>query len=577
MPLRLLAVALLLAATRPAAGEGVAVLVNRSDRDVSCTASTADGRALPVTVARGDLAVLRVRGATTLSFLSSGKPKTLSVPECSVCAFGGRGGELRPEPLFTAKAAAPTEPSGALTQPVVGLPVKILVDDREPSVRAVWEARLRKRVAAASEVLEHHCRVRLEVVAVGTWKSSPEAKDYGAQLTDFERKVPARPARLVIGFSSRALVRDPSAPFTAATPVPLRSHILIGEWYSLAEFQRLEVLLHELGHHFGAVHSPEAETVMRITPGDARSMQRDFRIGYDPLNALAMNLVAAEAGPRTRKLGALAPATRARLAEIYKTAARLQPEDPTPEKYLGFLDDVRGSRPARTPDPLVDGARAVVAAAVAAAEDAAEQELGGDRLTERCVRSAAAAAARLPEAQRVPAFLLGTAVALDTSDLLRKAATTRGLWERVEDDDEREERLKMVTRPTLHGSHRVARHYFVAGAMTAIAGARSAEPGGIVQDLFAAEPAGGFSFADLAAELSGAALARSLTEDPARLGSVAAGFTAAGYVASPAGLEESLSRDEFNRRYGSVTDERFRGREAEVRRRVSDLAAQKSN
>ena len=176
----------------------------------------------------------------------------------------------------------------------------------------------------------------------------------------------------------------------------------------------------------------------------------------------------------------------------------------------------------------------------------------------------------------MPAFLLGLAVALDTSDVFRKATPTRGLWQRVESDDERTERLKVVGQPTLHGRHVLARHFAAAAALTAVAGSKAAEPGGLVYELFDVETAGAFGFAELAAELSGAALARALADDPNRLSAVATSFAVADYVASPEGLEHGLSREEFGRRYGSFTDERFRQREGEVRRRVAELPAFKS-
>jgi hypothetical protein len=581
---RLFAIAVLLAVARPAAGSGVVVLANRTARDVTCTATAADGPPRRVSVPRGDVTVLTVAGSTTVSYVSDNRLQSARLEQGSVSAFVPAVDGISLESLLsTAPArAAPAagDAQGMVAPPgMLVLPVKVLVDGQEPAVRAVWEARLRKRVAAASEVLEHHCGVRLEVAAVGTWNSSAEARDFATQLADFERKVPARAGQLAIGFSSRPLPPDPSTPYIAALPMPLRPHILIGEWFPLGETQRLEVLLHELGHYLGAVHTKEGDSVMRLTPGDGRSVAKNFHIGYDPLNTLAMNLVAREAlRPRAgvRKLGAVSQPTRSQLAQLYKEAARLMSDDSTPEKFLRLLDDVPPARPARAPDPMFDGARGVVAAVVAAADDAADARLSGDRVTELYVRAAAAAAGKLPEAQRVPAFLLGLAVALDTSELLRKAAPTQRLWGRVEYDDEREERLKQIGQPTLHGSQSLTRHFAVAAALTAVAGSKAADTGGIVRDLFDGEAGSSFNFAEFAAEQSGAALARALTDDPGRLSAVAAAFTVADYVASPAGLDDALSRDEFGRRYGSYTDDRFRQREADVRRRVAELPANKS-
>jgi hypothetical protein len=58
----------------------------------------------------------------------------------------------------------------------------------------------------------------------------------------------------------------------------------------------LELLVHELGHFFGAAHSPETNSVMRPLLADKQANSTRFRIGFDPLNALAMNLVTEEMG-----------------------------------------------------------------------------------------------------------------------------------------------------------------------------------------------------------------------------------------------------------------------------------------
>jgi hypothetical protein len=585
MPGRLLAAALLLALTRTAAGGGPIVLANHAERDVTGTVTAADGPPQRLAIARGDITILTVSGATTVSYLSADRLQTVRVPEGSVYAFSTGVEGLMLEPLYIGPAPrglAKGVAEGVVPPPtVVTVTVKLLVDDQEPAVRdgpTGWEARLRKRIGAVSTVLEQQCRVRLDVTAVGTWDSSGTARDFAAQLSDFEQRVPTRPAALAIGFTSRPLPREGNANLVAALPVPLQTHVLIGEWLPLAEAQRQEVLLHELGHYLGAVHSKDADSAMRLNPGDGRSTAKSFRIGFDPLNALAINLVAREAlrPPPLRKLGSLTPGTRAQLAQIYKEQVRLLPDDPTADKFLRLLDEVAPQRPTRTADPLVSGARTVVAAILSAADAAAELRLSGDQWTEYCTRAAAAEAGKLPEAERVPAFLLGLAVALDTADVFRKLAPTRGLWQRVESDEERAERLKVVGQPTVHGKHAFTRHFTAAAALTAVAGSKAADPGGLVHELFDAEGAGGFGFAELAVDLSGAALARALAENPTRLAEVAKSFTVADYVASPEGLEFGLSRDEFARRYGSLSDERFRQREGEVRRRVAELPAFKS-
>src|SRR5947208_3622293 len=127
-------------------------------------------------------------------------------------------------------------------------------------------------------------------------------------------------------------------------------------------------------------------------------------------------------------------------------------------------------------DVPVAGARTVVAAIVGAAKENARRPAPrkGDELTEYYVRAAAGAAAKLPEAQRAPAFLLGIGVALDTSALLRKAPGTGVLWKKVESDAERAQRLKVIGQPTMYGRHDLTKHFVVSAALTASHGARAA-------------------------------------------------------------------------------------------------------
>jgi hypothetical protein len=578
---------LLLAASQLAVAAAPVVIANHTGKDIVATVSAVSDRPQRVTVDRRDFTVLTVSGGATVSFISDGRLQTTRIEEGCAYAFNPDAGAVKLEPLYDVPAPrgahAKDQKQGAIApRPVATLTIKLLVDRLEPAVRAGpngWENRLRKRVAAASEVLERQCHVRLEVVAVDVWDTSANARDLAGQMSDFESSVPTRPAQLAIGFFSRVLAADATGRVAAPPAVPLGSHILIDEGMPLAESQRLEVLVHELGHLLGAVHTKDAESVMRLSPGDGRSTMKGFRIGFDPLNALAINLVAAEAmkSPPVRKLGALSASTRRQLTDLYKEMARQMPEDQAVERYLRLLDDVPPPRqPNRAAsDPLIGGARTVVAAIVSATEVANELGMTGDRVTEHCVRAAAAAAGKLPEEQRVSAFLLGLAVAFDTSDQLRKAETTRGLWLKVENDDERRERLKMIGQPTLQGRHRLARHFVVAAALTSIAGAKAADPGGIVSELFDSESSGAFSFSEMAVELAGAAFARSLSESPGRLESIAGTFSIADYTPPLSELDDAISRDEFNRRFGSYTDERFRTRETEIRRRISELPAHK--
>src|SRR5204863_2878988 len=97
---------------------------------------------------------------------------------------------------------------------------------------------------------------------------------------------------------------------------------------------RLEVLLHELGHYFGAAHSAEGDSAMRPLLGTSLPTREDRAPKFDPVSTLIMNLVAEEAfeGGVTQ-LSKLSLATRDRLREVYTELGRALPNDPTPGQY----------------------------------------------------------------------------------------------------------------------------------------------------------------------------------------------------------------------------------------------------
>jgi hypothetical protein len=239
-------------------------------------------------------------------------------------------------------------------------------------------------------------------------------------------------------------------------------------------------------------------------------------------------------------------------------------------------DDNPSAKPDR--DTLLKSARPVVAAIVAAGRENSRRPTPrkGDELTEYYVRAAAVAARRLPEKQRVPALLLALGVALDRDSLMRKNPVTAIPWRRVESDAERTERLKVLGTPTCHKRHDLAQHFAVSAALTALLGARAAETAGLLKELLDAEPGGsGFSFADLAADLSGVAFAQRLLDDPARLAGIEKRFTVAAFVVPPRGLTEDLTIEQFTKQYGGVRDARFRKELETLRKKVRALPGHK--
>jgi hypothetical protein len=581
----------------------VVVVANRTPDEVRFTLACPPGQAKHYAVDSGDLVAVPVTGDAEITYSSGKKRQGFRVDPNAVYYFAGRSAEelnLHEVDFSGSRDKRPADkpaprreppPADSKAAATVTIPVKILVDQGERTVQRAWEQRLRKRVQAASDILEHHCRVKLEVVAAGTWESDDSHTELAQLLHDFEEKVKPGRARLAIGFSSQKPVqRGPD--HLGATQLPLHTHIIVREAGVRSEPERLEVLLHELGHFLGAAHSSEPTSVMRPKLGDRKALARRFRIGFDPVNTLVMNLVAD--GLRShgaKSLLGLSPAAKQRLGQVYAEIERAMPEDPTPGKYLAQLGQVGQPGEAAVPvipelprsEALVENTRAIVAAVVQAAErnqrrpartdaDAkAPFRLGGDELTDYYFREAAAVAERLAREHAVRAYLLGLAVALDDSSFLRKSPVTAELWSAVEPDEERKHRLEVLGAPAMRGHRDWAQHFTVSAALTLLWGAKSAEAAGLLKEVLDARGDGGFSFTDLSADLSGVAFANRLRSSPDLLGDLTATFTVTDYLPDAAGLRDGLSAEDFAKDYGSLQDDRFLAQQEAIRKRILAL------
>lgn len=225
-------------------------------------------------------------------------------------------------------------------------------------------------------------------------------------------------------------------------------------------------------------------------------------------------------------------------------------------------------------EKLVPDARTVLAAVVEAAKENRRRKkpIAGDELTAVYLKAAAAAARKLPDGRGGPAFALAVGVGLDTSALMRKNPVVAGTWRKVETDAERKARLEVLGEPTMHARHDLAQHFGVSMGLTAVLGEKRAESAGILKELLDAQDGGsGFSFADLAADFAGIALAKRVIDKPELLEGVEKGFAVKDYVPPPKGYAEGLTTAEFEKRYGGVRDERFRKARDEIVSRVQGL------
>ncbi len=486
---------------------------------------------------------------------------------------GESAASVSPDKAVPGRDEQPAELAETPGEPGTGvIPVKILVDNREPTPRTAWEPRLRKRIERVSDLLQSQSGLRLNIVAVETWESGDQPVNFQQGLADFRQRVGPQPGRLAIGFTGR-YQRDAGRVDLGSTHGMLQSHILIREWAeAMSEPERDEVLLHEVGHYLGAVHSPDPGSVMRPMLADDKAIRRTFQIGFDPVNALIINLVAEEIrSHEVETVADLSPATRQRLWEIYGALAKAVPNDKSARQFqfqLGAAGDT----------PLVQATRLVVREVRRAAKsrqlggEPAAGRLSADELTEFYVHRAATIAMTLPADVAPSALVLGLGIALDDTDTLRRTSLTRTFCQRVETEQERQERHGVLGQPMLRGRRDLAQHFFLSAYLTAIVGAPAAESAGLAKEIADSRTPSGFSYRDLAADLAGIEFARRLLAGSLTLPEVASRFTVADRMPAVDDLPEGLPWHDISRQLlGSDT-----GSVAhycrEIRRRIGVLS-----
>jgi len=217
--------------------------------------------------------------------------------------------------------------------------VKLCVDEEEPARERAWKLRLRTRLNNASKILERHTGVKLSVLGYSVWRSNNSTNKLQESLKEFAREVSPKPAHIVIGFSSQYRFTR-GRHLMGGIQGPLSSHILIRESNPrVSETERLEVLVHELGHFFGAGHRRDKNSVMRTTLGDGRVRRPGFRIDFDRNNAAVIRIIAREiADRRVRNFGQLSASALTKLKPHFVRLARELPDDQGVFRRLQIVD-----------------------------------------------------------------------------------------------------------------------------------------------------------------------------------------------------------------------------------------------
>jgi hypothetical protein len=426
--------------------------------------------------------------------------------------------------------------------------------------------------------LEQYCRVGLRVVAVDTWNSDNATNDFIASLGEFEREVKPFPGRLAIGFTSQwEVVRGRM--HMAGTRGPLHTHILVREANPhIGEAERLEFLLHELGHYLGAAHSPERDSVMRPVLGDKQAGRVAFRIRFDPVNALVIAMVGEEMRRRGAvKLADVSNDTKRRLQQIYTELSRSLPNDSAGQHYVQMMSSSTANTPLegsarRVLQEIVRSAVSNRARPIARGDSSgANSRLAADDLTAYYVRRAAGAADQLPDEVAPRAFLISLGMGMDRSGLLAKLPGSANLAQLIEPTSERTIRLTMLGDPTLRGRADLTEHFFGSAFLTATMGGDAARAAGLTKELLDAHGASGFSFADIAADRAGVRFAEGILSGKFKLNLLARGFSVDTFMPEIEGLPEGLTAVEVASQFGTKSDARFLKQLRAIDQRIGHL------
>jgi hypothetical protein len=578
-----------------AANADLIVFANRTPGQVRAEVQPITGLKTNLTLGPDDVVPVYLDGRANVTFNTGRETKRYLLDSNCAYYFGRvKDGLLDLQKIGLGEDASSIEgralPGSPTAAPIV-IPVKLLVDEDEPARRPMWERRLRDRIAAASAVLDKYCNVQLKVVAVDTWNSDDATSDFFESLGELEREVNPFPGRLVIAFTSQYQAAR-GRTHMAGTRGILHSHILVREWSrTMTEPERLELLVHELGHHLGAAHSPEPTSVMRPVLGNSQSVGTNFRIRFDPVNTLTMGLIAEELRRRKiQSVRSLSPGTRQRLNQIYKALSPTLPDDAA----AAHLNRMVGTAPATSPNaatkrnPLVESTKQVVKTIEEAARanfslpigtpsPGTRWRRGGDELLEYYVQRSAGVSQMLAPDVGVPAFLMGLGIALDNGNALRNHATYGVFVQTVESPRDRSLRGVFLGEPTIHERRDLAQQFVLAAYLTAVGGPQIAESVVLNHELAAAKKGKGFSFVDVAVGRAGIHFAGEVLAGRCRLGEISSSFAIADFVPPTDGLAEGLTADALAAQFGDPADERFRAAIAGIDERIRQLPGYRAN
>lgn len=462
----------------------------------------------------------------------------------------------------------------------------VYVDEEEAMTDRQWQSRLSKRIQSASEVLEMHLGVKLSISSFNRWISDNQLRGLEPLLAEFERQVKPPPGVIAVGFSSQLHIHPTRRRNMGGTRGPLRSHLIVKEWAPrVSEVERIEILLHEIGHYLGASHSPEANSVMRPVLESSSTRLKSHPIQFDPLNTFAMAIVSQEIASRSpQKLEQVSPGNRLLLSGIYSTLGELMPQDPSSPRMLQRvqLDPKRKFDKQLANKDIHSLVQSTIKEISTVATTNRKRPLAGttiirlkrDNLSNLYVRAAATHLVKesKPSLQQSEALLYALALALDRSDRLKNFPFFRQLAEKADTERNRQLRSNVIGQPTAKDREDTLVHFLISAALTLQTSSDNARFIGFSKEAFDAQPGGsGFSFVDVAANEAGIRFAERLASGKLPFASVASRFDVDLFIPSLVGLPEGMSESEYLKEYGGLGDKRNDAMLKEIQNRLNRL------
>lgn len=448
--------------------------------------------------------------------------------------------------------------------------VRLCVDDEQPLKPARWQKEYAARLEDASKILDRTLGVKFVAVEFSTWDSEDGEVDFTRSLAELEREVPAKGVDLVLGVTSQY------QPVLGRTHLgggrgPLTPHILTREWSRVVDDgERLELLLHELGHYLGATHSPEATSYMRPVIGRRTTPFRRLTGELDPLNSLiAATFCEEHFERRVRSFDKLSPLTKIRLNLAYQAIQKTLPTDPSAAVLAAYVLPTESDQQAQ--------AAAHVLASVRNAARA--QRIGkttpkdGAAWTSALMRRSAAAAGELPPNLAAHGLVVGVALAMDTDNTLATHPILSRLRPKLvplETPKVRAKRTSQVGTPTAHGRADLVKHFVVAAALAELLGEEAAWSIALSKEIQDANGGSGFSFADLAADMAGLEFSKRIKDGSLDLATVRDSFDIEAWLLPPQGLQEGLGWEDFQAQFGGLEDSRFLRAADSLRKQVRE-------